>query len=29
MEKVQPYDFESPAQLLDDFWAAVNKHIGV
>lgn len=29
MEKVQPYDFESPAQLLDDFWAAVNQHIGV
>lgn len=29
MEKVQPYDFESPAQLLDDFWAVVNQHIGV
>ena len=28
MEKVEPYEFESSGQLLDDFWSAVNKHIG-
>jgi hypothetical protein len=28
MEKVKPYEFESAGQLLDDFWKAVNKHIG-
>lgn len=28
MEKVEPYEFESAGQLLDDFWKAVKKHIG-
>ena len=28
MEKVEPYEFESAGQLLDDFWKAVDKHIG-
>lgn len=28
MEKVEPYEFESAGQLLDDFWKTVNKHIG-
>jgi hypothetical protein len=29
MERVEPYEFESPGQLLDDFWVAVNNYIGV
>ena len=29
IEKVKPCEFESPGQLLDDFWGAVFKHIGV
>ena len=28
MDKVKPYEFESAGQLLDDFWKAVNNHIG-
>lgn len=25
LEKVSPYEFESPGQLIDDFWKAVKK----
>jgi hypothetical protein len=25
---VEPYEFESPAKLLEDFWISVNKIIG-
>ncbi|MBA3028442.1 MAG: hypothetical protein KKF30_03365 [Proteobacteria bacterium] len=28
IDKVTPYEFESAGQLLDDFWKAVNEHIG-
>lgn len=28
MDKVEPYEFESAGQLLDDFWAAVDKQTG-
>jgi hypothetical protein len=28
MDKVEPYEFESAGQLLDDFWQAVDKQTG-
>lgn len=28
MDKVEPYEFESASQLLDDFWGAVDKQAG-
>jgi hypothetical protein len=28
LEKVAPYEFESASQLLNDFWAAVDKQMG-
>ena len=28
MDKVEPYEFESAGQLLEDFWKAVDKFIG-
>ena len=28
MEKVEPYEFESAGQLLEDFWAAIDVHLG-
>lgn len=28
LEKVEPYEFESAGQLIDDFWQAVYKQMG-
>jgi hypothetical protein len=28
MEKVEPYEFESAGQLLDDFWKTVDRYTG-
>lgn len=29
MERIGSYEFESAGEILDDFWTAVNKEVGV